>query len=108
VRQGGHRQISVYRFPRRALTLCPQLCMGIQPDARFPARIADALPTTLYGNFILAIYRNRPIENKHSTDDDYPPPDPRVCMSIHPIVKSCSDLGYACRTKLVLAMGGLN
>jgi len=32
--------ISVYRFPRRALTLCPQLCMGIQPGARFPVRSA--------------------------------------------------------------------
>jgi len=24
-----NRPISVYRFPHRALTLCPQLCMGI-------------------------------------------------------------------------------
>ena len=56
-----HRPISVYRFPRRALTLCPQLCMGIQPGARFPARSADALPATLYGHFTQAIYRNRPI-----------------------------------------------
>ena len=38
-----------------------QLCMGIQPDARFPARSADALPETLYGHFTQAIYRNRPI-----------------------------------------------
>jgi hypothetical protein len=45
-----NRPISAYRFPRRALTLCPQLCMGIQPDARFPARSADALPATLYGH----------------------------------------------------------
>jgi hypothetical protein len=44
-----NRPISVYRFPRQALTLCPQLCMGIQPGARFPARSADALPATLYG-----------------------------------------------------------
>ena len=28
---GLNRPISVYRFPRRALTLCPQLCMGISP-----------------------------------------------------------------------------
>jgi len=56
-----NRPISVYRFPRRALTLCPQLCMGIQPDACFPARSADALPATLYGHFTKAIYRNRPI-----------------------------------------------
>ena len=49
------RPISVYRFPRRALTLCPQLCMGIQPDARFSARSADALPATLYGHFTQAI-----------------------------------------------------
>ena len=39
--------ISVYHFPRRALTLCPQLCMGIQAGARFPARSADALSATL-------------------------------------------------------------
>jgi len=51
-----NRPISVSRFPRRALTLCPQLCMGIQPGARFPARSADALPVTLYGHFIQAIY----------------------------------------------------
>jgi len=51
----------VDRFLRRALTLCPQLCMGIQRDARFPARSADALPATLYGQFTQAIYRNRPI-----------------------------------------------
>jgi hypothetical protein len=24
-----NRPISAYRFPRRALTLCPQLCMGV-------------------------------------------------------------------------------
>jgi len=47
-----NRPISVYGFPRRALTLCPQLCtsMGIQDDARFPARSADALPATLFGH----------------------------------------------------------
>jgi hypothetical protein len=58
---GTNRPVSVYRFPRRALTLCPQLCMGIQPGARFPARSADALHTTLYGHFTQAMYRNRPI-----------------------------------------------
>jgi hypothetical protein len=56
-----HRSISVYRFPRRALKLCPQLCMGIQPGARFSARRADALPTILYGHDTQVIYRNRPI-----------------------------------------------
>jgi hypothetical protein len=40
--------------------LCPQLCMGIQPGARFSVRSADALPATLYGHFTQAIYRNRP------------------------------------------------
>jgi hypothetical protein len=33
--------------------------------------------------------------NKHSTDVEFPPPPPpppRVCMSIHPESKSCSDL----------------
>jgi len=57
--------ISVLRCPRRALTLCLQLRMGIQPCARFPARGADALPETLYGHFTQAIYRNRPIQ-QHS------------------------------------------
>jgi len=56
-----NRPISVYRSPRRALTLCPQLCMGIQPGARFHARSADALPATLYGHLTQAICRNRPI-----------------------------------------------
>jgi hypothetical protein len=37
-------------FPRGALTLCPQLCLGIQPGARFPARGADALPSPLFGH----------------------------------------------------------
>ena len=57
----SNRPISVYCFPRRALTLCPQLCTGIQPDARFPARSADALPATLYRHFVQATYRNLPI-----------------------------------------------
>jgi hypothetical protein len=61
-----NRPISVYRFPRRALTLCPQLCMGMQPGARCPARSADALPATLYGYCTQAIYRNRPIRNQDS------------------------------------------
>jgi len=43
--------VSVHRFPHRALTLCPQLCMDIQPGARFPARSADALPATHIGHF---------------------------------------------------------
>jgi len=47
----SNRTISVYRFPRRALMPCPQLCMGIQPGARFLARSADALSATLYGHF---------------------------------------------------------
>jgi hypothetical protein len=42
----SNRPISTYRFPRRALTLCPQLYMGIRPGARFLAWSADALPTT--------------------------------------------------------------
>ena len=61
------RPISVYRPPRRALTLCPQLCMGIQPDARFPTRSADASPATLYGHFTQAAYRNRPVSSTAST-----------------------------------------
>jgi hypothetical protein len=32
-----------------SVTCCPQLCTGIQPDARFPAWSADALHATLYG-----------------------------------------------------------
>jgi hypothetical protein len=74
---------SVYRFDRRALTLSPQLCMGIQSGACFPARSADALPATLYRHFTQVIYRNRQIEE----------PDPRVRMRIHPDGKPCSDLG---------------
>ena len=62
---GVNRPISVHRFPRRALTLCLQLCMGIQPDARFPAWSAEALPATLYGHFTQAIYRNQPIDACH-------------------------------------------
>ena len=58
---GNNTPIPVYRFPRRALTVCPQLCMSIQPCARFPERSADTLPATLYGHFTQAIYRNRPI-----------------------------------------------
>ena len=48
-------------LPGRVLTLCPQLCMGTQPGARFPAQSADALPVKRYGHFTSAIYRNRPI-----------------------------------------------
>jgi hypothetical protein len=39
----GNKLISVYRFPRRALTLCPQLCMGIQPGNLAPALRLGAL-----------------------------------------------------------------
>jgi hypothetical protein len=56
-----YRPISVYRFPRRALALYPQLCMGIPAGARFVAQSADALPATLYGHFTQTIYSNRPI-----------------------------------------------
>ena len=62
--QADNRRISVYRFPRRALTLCAQLCMGIPSGAWFPARSADALPATLYGHFTQAMYRNRPITHR--------------------------------------------
>jgi hypothetical protein len=62
---GCNRPISMYRFPRRAPTHCPQLSMGIQSDARFPMRSADALPATLYGHSTQAIYRNRSTELKN-------------------------------------------
>jgi len=62
-----NRPISVYRFPCGALTLWPQLCMGIHPGARFPGRSADTLSATLYGHFTQAIYRNRPTELKKGT-----------------------------------------
>jgi hypothetical protein len=32
-------------------------------------------------------------ENKRSTDVEFTPPPPRLCMSIHPEGESCSDLG---------------
>jgi len=63
-RERFNRPFPVYHFPREALTHCPQLCMGIQPDARFPARSADALPATLHGHLTQAIYRNRPIQQQ--------------------------------------------
>jgi hypothetical protein len=62
-----HRPVSVYRFRRRALTLCPQPCMGIQLGARFPAPSAGPLPATLYGHFTQAIYRDRPIKRYYVT-----------------------------------------
>jgi hypothetical protein len=71
-----NRPISVHRFPRRALTLCPQLCMSIQLGAHFPARSADALLATLYGHFNQAIYRNRPIAYPRFLND-MPPISPR-------------------------------
>jgi hypothetical protein len=57
-----NRPISVYHFPRGALTLSLSPCMGIQPGARFPAWSADVLPATLYGHFTQEIYRHRPIK----------------------------------------------
>jgi hypothetical protein len=59
--EAANRPVSVYRFPRRALTLCPYLCMGNHPCARIPAPSDDALPATLYGHFTQAIHRNRPV-----------------------------------------------
>ena len=61
------RPISVYRFTRGALTLCPPLCMGIQPGARLSAPSADALFATLYGHVTQAIYRNLPIEERQAS-----------------------------------------
>jgi hypothetical protein len=57
----NNRPILVYHFPRRALTHCLPLCMGIQPGARFLTRSADIFSASLYGYFTWAIYRNRPI-----------------------------------------------
>jgi hypothetical protein len=97
-----NRPFSVNRFPRGALMLCPQLCMGIQLGARFLARSADALSATLYGHFTQAIYRDRPIVNKHSPGfESHPPPSPPpppVCMGIDTQGKPCSDL---CRVVVV-------
>ena len=62
-----NRPVSVHPFPRRALTLCPQLYMGILPGAHFHARSADALPATLYGHLTQAVYRNRPIAFNYNT-----------------------------------------
>jgi hypothetical protein len=78
----NHRPVSVYRFPRRALMLCRQLCMGIQSGARFPARSADAVPATLHGHFTQATYRNRPIAcASHRTSGDLVPCDNKsVCL----------------------------
>ena len=53
----SNRPISVYHFPRGALTLCPQHCMSIEPGVRFPAQSAEPLSATLYGHFTEAIYR---------------------------------------------------
>ena len=62
----------MYRFLRRALTLCLRLCMGIQLGACFPARSAnaEALSATLYGHVTQAIYRNRPIHRIQNELDD--------------------------------------
>jgi hypothetical protein len=57
----NNRPISVYRFQRRALTLCPQFCMGIQPGACFPHRPLTLCPQLRMGILIQAIYRNWPI-----------------------------------------------
>ena len=82
-----NRPIAAYHF--QALTLFPQLCMGIQLGTRFPTQSADALPATLYGHFIQAIHRNRSIKPHRvrmtcdsacsryaSMTSSPPPPDP--------------------------------
>jgi len=81
-----NRPVSVYRSARRALTLCPQLCVGNQPGARFPAQSADALPATLYGHFTQAIYGNRPI----ATCDTTARSDRRGRAVTIPVVVLCS------------------
>jgi len=68
-----NRPISVYRFPRRAPTLCPQLCMGT-PGARFPALSTDALSAALYGHFTQAIYGHRPIQRQSGACSQHPLP----------------------------------
>jgi hypothetical protein len=57
--------------------------MGIQPDTRFPARSADALPATMYGHFSQAIYRNRPIACLYSTAEDGGVPTPGLRATHH-------------------------
>jgi hypothetical protein len=64
--------------------------MGIQPDARFPAQSADALPATLLEHFIQAIYRNRPIvafefNLRRYTSGPGPPPAHTVAPSGDPV-----------------------
>jgi hypothetical protein len=44
-----NKPISVYRFPRQALTLCPQLCMGFNLAPAFPRGALTLCPQLLIG-----------------------------------------------------------
>jgi hypothetical protein len=79
-----NRPISVHRFSRRAVTLCPQLCMGIHPGARFPARSAEALPAIVHGHFTQAINRNRPMKQNEDGGhgESLVPPYTRISVSV--------------------------
>jgi len=106
-----NRPVSVYRFPRRALTLCPQLCMSISPRRYTEIGLFQLAPLLHQGtaspysgrdcgsrlsprhqNFIPAgVFRT----STRPTFDPPPPPPPptpppRVSMNIHPGVQSCS------------------
>jgi hypothetical protein len=45
------------------------------------------------------------IKNKHSPDVKSPSPPPRVCMSIHPDARICSDLGSRTGLSLIVLLG---
>jgi hypothetical protein len=105
-----NRPVSVYRFPRGALTLCPQLCMGISPRryteiglfqlaplhqgsaSPYSGRDCGSRLSPRHRNFIPAgVFRTSTRPTFEAPPPPPPPtPPPRVCMNIHPGVQSCS------------------
>ena len=81
---GGYRPISVCRPGEMPIQSCGQSVSAPRGKAGARLNAHTELRTRRQRSAQEAIYRNRPIENKHSTDVESPPPPPLVCMNIHP------------------------
>ena len=85
-------------FYDRQFAAIPAVTAAAEAEAEIPAvpftpGVAAGLRTTKTFTFTSRGFDTTSgrgvIENKHSTDVEYPPP-PCVCMSVHPEGKSCS------------------
>jgi len=77
-----------------------QLCLRDVPMATMTCELGMRSPVThrptpaAFPACCLVVSGRGVHDNDHSTDvESPPPPPPRVCMSVYPEIKACSDLG---------------